>query len=133
MTFSPYVHFQGNCAEAMEYYAAVFGADDLYLMRYAEAPDAGFPDSDLVIHGHFSVGGSSFMASDYPPGVDGDAQKAMSVSYSPKSVDEGRRLFDRLAEGGEVISAFAPSFFSPGFGMLKDRFGTHWMIVSPSG
>jgi PhnB protein len=40
-----------------------------------------------------------------------------------------RAAFDRLAgEGGHVIEAFGPTFFSPGFGMVKDRFGTHWII-----
>lgn len=40
--------------------------------------------------------------------------------------------FDRLAEGGAVIQPFGPTFFSPGFGMVKDRFGTHWIISTPA-
>ena len=130
MSFSPYVHFKGNCAEAMTFYAKVFGATDLYLMRYCEVPETQMPDSDLVIHGHLSIDGSSLMASDFPPTMAGDDQKAVSIATNVKTVERGQALFDQLVEGGEVINPFGPSFFSPGFGMVKDRFGTHWLIIT---
>jgi PhnB protein len=50
----------------------------------------------------------------------------------PKSVARGKQLFDALSDGGAVIDSFKANFFSPGFGMVKDRFGTHW-IVSAEG
>jgi PhnB protein len=134
MSFDPYLHFQGNCAEAMQFYAEMFGATDLQMMRYAEAPGVPAPvtSPDLVIHAQFSVGGRMLMASDFPDGMQGDAQKAVSISHPVPDLATGRAVFDRLAEGGEVIMPFGPTFFSKGFGMLKDRFGTHWMIAGPA-
>lgn len=130
MGFSPYLHFQGNCAEAMAFYAKVFGATDLSMMRYSEAPpDAGMPaGSTRIMHAQMTAGGSPLMASDFPDGMAGDPQQAVTISYDVPTVAEGRALFDRLVAGGAPIMPFAQTFWSPGFGMLKDRFGTHWMI-----
>lgn len=136
MSFSPYLHFQGNCAEAMQAYANIFGAKDLQIMRYKDAPpSAGLPpgsgSSDKVMHAHMTVGGQQLMASDFPDHMAGDPQAGVSVSHSVTDVAQGRAVFDRLADGGSVIMPYGPTFFSKGFGMVKDRFGTHWMIMGP--
>lgn len=135
MSFSPYLHFQGNCAEAMKAYADIFGATDLQIMRYADAPPtAGVPPGgggDKVMHARLSVGGQSLMASDFPDHMKGDPQAAVSVSHMVQDVAVGKAVFDRLADRGAVIMPFGPTFFSKGFGMVKDRFGTHWMIMGP--
>lgn len=132
MSFDPYIHFQGNCRAAMEAYQALFGGR-LSLMTYSQMPEAP-PEqatSDLIMHSVLASGGRMLMASDFPPGFAGDPQKAVTVSHTAPSVDEAQRIFTALATGGEEIMAFQPTFWSDGFGMLKDRFGTHWMISAP--
>lgn len=126
----PYLHFQGQCAEALAFYAEVFHGTGLQMMRYADGPDApeAWKSSDRVMHGQVTIYDGTLMASDYPPGVAGDAQAGFSVMQSAPDVVEARRVFDALALGGSIIDAFKPTFFSPGFGMVKDRFGTHWII-----
>ena len=106
----PYIHFDGHCAEALALYAEVFGGTDLQMMRYADAP------------------GMSDGMKDSTPGMKADAQAGVSIMQGVGSVADGQRIFDRLAECGHVGQAFGPSFFSPGFGMVTDRFGTHWML-----
>ena len=129
MAFMPYIHFSGTCAKAMAFYADVFDGKDVMMMRYNEAPrDAGGADSDRVMHAQFTAAGGVLMASDYPPGMAGEKQQAVSVMIDPVNVAEGKRVFDRLGEGGAVVMPFGPTFWSPGFGMLADRFGTHWII-----
>ena len=130
----PYIHFQGRCAEALAFYADVFGATDLQLMRYADAPetDDALRDPTRVIHGQLTLPDGVLMASDFPPGMTGDPQQAVSIMQVAETVPEGRRVFSALAKGGAVIQDFGSTFFSRGFGMLKDRYGTHWMIsVAP--
>lgn len=134
MSFDPYLHFQGNCAEAMAFYAKVFGTEVAFMMRYRDMPEAVGPmaESDLVMHAALSVNGRVLMASDFPPGMAGDPQQAVSVSHSEPDFDSGRRIFEALLEGGDEIMAYQPTFWAQGFGMLKDRFGTHWMVSGPS-
>ncbi len=130
MPTMPYIHFQGDCAEALRFYAKVFGGTDLQLMRYGEGPQApeAWQASDRIMHGQVSIMDGTLMASDYPPGVAGDAQKGFSVMQTAPDVASARQIFDQLAIGGTVIDDFKPTFFSPGFGMVKDKFGTHWII-----
>lgn len=132
MSFDPYVHFRGNCREAMAAYRTIFGGT-LNLMDYAEAPDATeeMKASDLVMHATLTAGGRMLMGSDFPPGFAGDPQQAVTISHTAPSDAEARRIFATLAEEGEVIMDYAPTFWSDGFGMLKDRFGTHWMVSAP--
>ena len=134
MTTLPYLHFQGQCAAALAFYAEVFKATGLRTMRYRDGPDApaDWRESERVMHGELTIYDGTLMASDYPPGGQGAAQAGVSVMQSAPDVAEARRVFDALVSGGEIIQPFGATFFSPGFGMLQDRFGTHWIISVPS-
>jgi PhnB protein len=134
MPVIPYIHFSGDCAEAMTFYATVLGAPPPVMMRYRDTPDPDptMKDSDLVMHCEIQTAGGALMASDFPPGMTGERQQGMSVMYGVASAAEGRRVFDQLSSGGgSTIMDYGPTFWSTGFGMVKDRFGTHWMIAAP--
>lgn len=126
----PYIHFQGQCAEALAFYAEVFGGTNLQTMRYADGPEAppAWKESSRIMHGQVTIYDGTLMASDYPPGMEGDGQRGFSVMQSAPDVTEAERVFSLLARDGIVIDPFKPTFFSPGFGMVQDRFGTHWII-----
>jgi PhnB protein len=79
------------------------------------------------MHLTMTAGSSVLMGSDAPPQHYVKPQ-GFGVSVHVKSADEGRRIFDALAEGGLVTMPFEKTFWSPGFGMLTDRFGTPWMV-----
>ena len=130
MPTMPYIHFQGQCAQALAFYAQVFGGTGLQTMRYADGPEApeAWKASDRIMHGQVTLGSGTLMASDYPPGMEGDPQRGFSVMQTAPDVATAKAAFDALADGGAVIDPFKPTFFSPGFGMVKDRFGTHWII-----
>ncbi|MBE2275641.1 MAG: VOC family protein [Rhodobacteraceae bacterium] len=132
MSFDPYIHFQGNCREALAAYQALFGGE-LHIMGYDQMPDAPpeMKGSPLVMHAALMVGGRALFASDFPPGMEGDPQKAITISHTAATIDEAKRIFAALGEGGAVVMEFQPTFWSDGFGMVKDRFGTHWMVSSP--
>jgi len=130
MPTMPYIHFQGQCADALAFYAKVFDGTNLQTMRYADGPEASadWKASNRIMHGQVTLGDGTLMASDYPPGTTGDPQKGFSVMQTAADVPAAKAIFDQLADGGAVINAFAPTFFSPGFGMVQDKFGTHWII-----
>lgn len=132
MSFEPYLHFQGNCRAAMTAYQQIFGGD-LHLMPYADAPGASeaAKASDRVMHSALTLGGRMLLASDFPPEMVGDPQQAVTVSHTAASVEQAREIFDKLSDGGAEIMGFQPTFWSDGFGMVKDRFGTHWMVSAP--
>lgn len=123
-----YIHFQGTCAEALTVYADIFGGTNLQLMHYDQTPGQPPGPGARVMHGQLSIGDGTLMASDFPDGVAGDAQKAVSIMQTAPDVATGQAWFDRLLDGGALIQPYGPTFFAKGFGMVQDRFGTHWMI-----
>jgi PhnB protein len=129
MAFHPYLFFGGNCREAFTYYQKVFGGD-LVLLPMSDMPSeepVPAEQADMIIHAALTYDGNLLMASDDPTGEFGTVQ-GMQVNCTVADVAEAKRVFDALADGGEVRAPLAETFFSPAFGMCVDRFGTPWMI-----
>ena len=132
MTFDPYLFFGGNCREAFTRYQEIFGGE-LTIMRMGDAPsEEPVPAemADVVIHAAITLPDTVLMGSDDPSGGF-ESPRGIMVSYSASDHGEAKRVFDALAEGGEVTQELIETFFSSGFGMCVDRFGTPWMVVAP--
>ena len=130
---SPYLIFPGNCEEAMRFYERVLGAKLLGLQKFGEAPDtSNMPPGtkDDVMHAHLQLpGGGALLASDDHTGQPAVPMSGFFVSLIFDTVDEARRVFHELADGGKTIMQWEGTFWAEGFGMLNDRFGTPWMIT----
>jgi PhnB protein len=130
MSFQPYLMFGGNCREAFTRYQEILGGE-LFVMAMKDMPE-GEPvpadQADLVMHAALTLEGSVLMASDDPTTDKFGPVQGMQVSYNVAEVAEAKRVFDALAEGGEVTMPIQETFWSPMFGMCVDRFGTPWMI-----
>ena len=129
MAFHPYLNFGGNCREAFTRYQEIFGGE-LVLLGMADVPGGDAVPAeqrDLIMHAALMIGDDLLMASDAQPGPFGPVQY-MYVNYTTPDVDDAKRVFDQLSDGGDVEMPFAETFFSPGFGVCKDRFGTPWMV-----
>jgi PhnB protein len=133
MAFRPYLFFGGNCRDAFTRYQEVFGGElTLLTMKDAPGQDAPPPEiADMIIHAALTIGGDLLMASDDPTTDTFGPVQGMMVSYDAADVGDAKRVFEALAEGGTVTQALEPTFFSAGFGMCVDRFGTPWMVVAP--
>lgn len=130
MTLTPYLNFNGTCADAFRFYARVLGGTLEMLQTHGESPLKSHvpPDwQDKVMHARLNVGGDVLMGSDAPPEHHAPAQ-GIHVSIQVETADEAARVFGALADGGTVTMPFAQTFWSPGFGMVVDRFGTPWMV-----
>ena len=127
-----YLFFNGNCAEAMNFYAKTLGGK-VDLMKVGSSPAAAQmpPGSgDLIIHARLELpGGAVLMASDWLDQAPYRPMQGFNLSIGYPSADEAHRTFDLLVEGGNAPMPFGKTFFAEGFGMLTDRFGTPWMVV----
>jgi PhnB protein len=132
----PYLFFTGTCAEAMRFYADVFGSEDPEIMPFAAMPEdeqarmPGVPP-DAVMHAAVRIGEGWIFASDDPSGST-PPMAGSSVNVSLPTAEEARRVFGRLAEGGEVRMPLEATFWTPAFGSLTDRYGTRWMVMADS-
>ena len=130
----PYLFFQGTCAEAMRFYAEVFGAPDPEIMPFDAMPEedkANMPGvpADAVMHASLRIGDGWLYASDDPSGQS-PAMAGSEITIELPDASEAKRVFDLLAEAGEIRMPLEATFWSPAFGALTDRFGTRWMIMA---
>ncbi|MGH7708388.1 MAG: VOC family protein [Vulcanimicrobiaceae bacterium] len=130
MELEPYLFFSGNCEEALTFYAAVFGGEITAMMRVGDTPMAAQmpPESHKnIMHANFKSPELRFMASDASPGKS-YGEGPISLSLGMRDVAEAQRIFNRLAEGGNVDQPLEDMFWGAKFGMLTDRYGIDWMI-----
>ncbi len=132
MNPTPYLFFDGNCAEALDFYAGVFGAEvDMKLPASEMPPEYPIPEDrkNWIMHASMKVGEGELMLSDALFGESG-AMSGCSVMVSLPTTPEAASTFRQLSEGGNVEMAFEPTFWSAGFGTLTDKFGVRWMVGS---
>jgi PhnB protein len=131
----PYLMFNGRCEEALEFYRDTVGATVRMKMRFNEMPEPQQMEmapglGEKIMHAEFVVGTSTIMASD------GDCQSGgsfdgFSLALTVHTEAEADRVFEGLANGGQVRMPLGKTFFSQRFGMVADRFGVGWMIMVP--
>jgi len=132
MYVQPYLFFDGRAQEAIDFYQKAIGAKVDMLMRFGEAPDQSQikPESkNKVMHGQFKIGDTTVLISDGRnqgnPKFDGFA-----LTIQCKDDAETEKYFTALSDGGQVEMPLNKTFFAKSFGMLKDKFGVHWMIIA---
>lgn len=139
-----HLNFCGDAREALEFYQSAFGGHTV-INTYAEfGMPAELPGADNVVFG-LVVAENGFRVMGYDiPGQTGGSiagggstrrennttvtDQALFVSIGSDSLDELRDYWDRLAEGAIIVEPLAASAWSPGFGMLTDRFGVTWSL-----
>lgn len=130
MMITPYLTFNGDCEAAMTRYQQVLGGEIVAMLRFEGSPTCDTLPADFkskIMHACLVIGDQMVMASDAPPPMY-RAPQGLSVSLQFDDAEEGRRVFDALAEGGTVTMAYQETFWATGFGMLTDRYGTPWMV-----
>lgn len=126
-----YLSFDGQCVEAMTFYAEVLGGKLDALITYADMPgDQPCPASHAsrIMHANLTHPDFVLMAGDTPPGVPFEGMKGVMMTLTYDSAAEARRVFDKLAAGGTVKMPLAETFWAETFGMVTDRFGTGWGV-----
>jgi|SRR5689334_19941290 PhnB protein len=134
MQVQPYLSFEGRCEEAINFYKSAVGAEVVMMMRFKEAPDQSMMTpgtGDKILHAALRVGDSTVLASDGQ--CMGKAVfQGITLSLTASNDAEAKRLFDALANGGNVQMPLAKTFFATSFGIVADKFGVAWMLYVPT-
>ena len=125
---NPYLSFNGDARDAMEFYRSVFGGE-LNVSTFGESGMPAGPGADKVMHAQLeSPAGFTLMASDTPPGMNYSAPNgAISISLSGDDQDL-RGYWEKLTDGGTVMMPLEKQSWGDEFGMCVDRYGTPWMV-----
>lgn len=125
--------FNGQCRQALEFYQSVLGGE-LRTFPFSEAPPDMPMDpkyKDWLMHGWLQIGDQAIMGSDVPVEFGPNIEKpknGFDVSFHSHDIEESRRVYEALSQGGKPGMAFSETFWSPGFGNFTDKFGIPWMI-----
>ena len=132
MQIQPYLFFEGRCEEAIDFYRRTLGAETVMLMRWKDCPEPAQPgmappSPDKIMHARIKIGETTVMLADgmcqTQAGYEGFA-----LNINAANEAEAERVFNALADGGQVRMPLGKTFFSPSFGMLADKFGVGWMV-----
>jgi PhnB protein len=124
---NPYLNFNGNAREAMQFYASVFGGD-LNITTFAEVGMDG-PDADRVMHAMLQTNnGYTIMGADTPSTMEYQPMSGSSVSISGDDSDTLHSYWQKLSAGGTTTMPMQKQAWGDEFGMCVDKFGVPWMI-----
>ena len=125
---NPYIGFDGNARQALEFYQQVFGGD-LNLNTFGEFGQSEGPEADKIMHGMLETpSGYTIMGSDTPSSMEFKPGTNISISLSGDSSDELRGYWEKLSQGGAVSMPLEKQMWGDEFGMCVDRFGIAWMV-----
>jgi len=126
----PYISFNGNCNEAINFYKDALGGKILYVQRYGDSPMKGMGPDEGIMHCTLRFGETELMACDNPGHDDFPLHVGnnISLSYSSNDPVGAESIFAKMAEGGKITMPMAETFWAERFGMLTDKFGINWMF-----
>ncbi|MFE7064988.1 VOC family protein [Sutcliffiella sp. NPDC057660] len=138
MSVDVYLVFNGNCREAVEFYAKVFKTEAPRIMTFGDSPpnpDYPLPEEakELVMHTRLNIDGSNLMFSDTFPGQPFVAGNNITLALISKNMDDLKSWYEQLKDGGTVGMELQETFWSKLYGQVTDKFGIHWQINYDNG
>src|SRR4029434_524181 len=125
-----YLNYGGNCEQAFKFYEQHLGGKITMLMRHGEQPEGGqqVPQdwNGKVLHARMNLGGTELLGADIP-GY--QPMRSAYLSLTVSTQDDAERIYTLLSDGGQVFMPMQETFFASRFAMLRDQFGTSWMLL----
>ena len=131
MKLNTYLNYGGNCAQAFRFYEEHLGGKITMMMTHGESPEpTNVPPEWLkaVLHARIILGETELFGADVPP-ERFQPMRSAYLSLSVTSIEEAERIHALLADGGQIFMPMQETFFAFRFSMLRDKFGTSWMII----
>lgn len=131
ISLTAYLAFDGNCREALDFYASALKGTVGELHTFGGSPmESDIPQEwhDKIMHGTLQFAGNTLMASDRPPGHGEPGFRGISLTVGVPDVAEAERTFAALSSGATITMPLQKTFWATRFGMLTDKFGVDWMV-----
>jgi|SRR5215472_1178063 len=131
MKLHTYLNYGGNCEQAFRFYEQHLGGKIIMMMTHGQRPGATdvSPEwKNAILHARINLGETVLLGADIPP----DRFQPMRSAYlslTVASIQEAERIYALLSDGGQIFMPMEETFFAIRFAMLRDKFGTSWMIL----
>ncbi|HLK29423.1 MAG TPA: VOC family protein [Puia sp.] len=129
MKLNPYLNFDGNAEEAVNFYKDALGGEIAMLTRFGESPmPSGDDEKNRIMHARIVFGDNIIMISDTMKGHDFSTKGNIQLSIGLDDEAKTHEIFEKLSAGGTVTMPLAKQFWGDLFGMFQDKFGVNWML-----
>src|SRR4051794_34934743 len=129
MKLDVYINYQGTCEPAFRFYEQHLGGTITMMMRHGEQPNASSVAPEMkhaILHARIEIGGTVLAGADIPSA---EPMRSAYLTLTLDSDQEAERVYALLSDGGQIFMKMAETFFASRFAMLRDRFGTSWMLL----
>lgn len=132
MKLEVFVNYPGHCEEAFRFYEQHLGGKIIMMVTHAQQP--GTPNvpedwKDAILHARLEIGGTALLGADVP---DAAPMRSAYLTLQLETGAEAEKVYAQLSEGGEIFISMEETFYASRFAMLRDRFGTSWMLLGES-
>lgn len=131
MKLYTYLNYGGNCEQAFRFYEQHLGGKITMMMTHGQQPnpnDVPPERKNAILHARLNIGETELMGADVPP-ERFQPMRSAYLSLLVDSIEEAERIYALLSEGGQIFMPMEETFFAFRFAMLRDKFGTSWMIL----
>jgi PhnB protein len=131
MKLLTYLNYGGNCEQAFRFYEQHLGGKITMMMRRGELPDPQDVPPEMkntILHARMNIGETELLGADVPP-ERFQPMRSAYLSLSLDSTEDAERIYHLLSDGGQIFMPMEETFFAFRFAMLRDKFGTSWMII----
>jgi PhnB protein len=129
MKLDIYLNYPGNCRDAFRFYEEHLGGKITMLMTHGEGPNAGnlpADQRDAVLHARLELGATVVMGADIP---NSEPMRSAYLTLTTDTAEDAERVYALLSDGGQIFMKMEKTFFANRFAMLRDKFGTSWMLL----
>ena len=122
-----YINYPGHCEKAFRFYEETLGGKITMMMAHQQPPP-NFPAEwkQPILHAIMELGGTVLRGADIPGAA---PMRSAYLTLKPDTAEEAEKIYQLLVTGGEIFMKLEKTFFANRFAMLRDRFGTSWMIL----
>ena len=129
MKLDVYINYAGNCQEAFRFYEENLGGKITMMMTHGQGPSSlnvAAEHLEGILHARIEIGATVLMGADIPHS---EPMRSAYLALSLESEEEAERVYALLSQGGQIFMKMEKSFFANRFAMLRDRFGTSWLLL----
>jgi PhnB protein len=124
-----YINYAGTCEQAFRFYEEHLGGKITTMLTHPQQPDGANVPQDwknAILHGRIEIGDTVLMGADIP---NAEPMRSAYLTLRVNTATEAERLYALLSDGGQIFMKMEETFFASRFAMLRDKFGTSWMLL----
>jgi PhnB protein len=129
MKLDIYVNYPGNCEQAFRFYEQHLKGKITMMMTHQQQPGpTNVPENwkAAILHARIEIGETVLMGADIP---NAEPMRSAYLTLRLDSPEEAERIYALLSNEGQIFMKMEQTFFASRFAMLRDKFGTSWMLL----